>query len=49
LVKDESVEAMEERGSDMILVTLLEGTLKYDDERLPRVDMDERSGPERRM
>ena len=39
-MKDESVEAIEERGSDIMLGTLLDGTLKYDDARLARVDVD---------
>jgi hypothetical protein len=34
------VDAIEERGSDIMLGTLLEGTLRYDDARLPRVDVD---------
>jgi hypothetical protein len=40
---------MDERGSDSMLGTLLEGTLKYEDARLPTVDMDDRSAAERRM
>jgi hypothetical protein len=48
-VKDESVDAMDERGSESMLGTLLEGTLRYDDARLPTVDMDERSAAERRI
>lgn len=40
---------MEERGSDMMLGTLLDGTLRYEDARLPTVDMDERSAAAMRM
>lgn len=40
---------MEERGSESMLGTLLEGTLKYEDARLPTVDMDDLSAAERRM
>lgn len=47
-VKDESVDATDERGSDSMLGTLLEGTLKYEEARLPTVDMDDLSAPERR-
>lgn len=39
---------MEDLGSENVLA-LLEGTLKYEDARLPRVDMDDRSGPGMRM
>jgi hypothetical protein len=39
---------MDDLGSDMMLVTLLDGTLRYEDDRLPRVDIDERSTPDRR-
>jgi hypothetical protein len=49
LVKDESVDAIDDLGSERMLVTLLDGTLKYEEERLPRVDIDERSGPDTRM
>lgn len=38
-----SVEAIDERGSENVLVTRLEGTLRYE-ERLPRVEMEFRSG-----
>jgi hypothetical protein len=48
-VNDESVEAMDDRGSDSILFTLLEGTLRYDEFRLPSVDMDDLSGRDMRM
>jgi hypothetical protein len=48
-VNEESVDAIEERGSDIMLGTLLDGTLKYDEARLPRVDMDDLSAPERRI
>jgi hypothetical protein len=48
-VKDESVEAMDERGSESMLGTLLEGTLRYDDARLPTVDMDDLSAAGRRI
>jgi hypothetical protein len=48
-VNDESVEAIEERGSDIMLGTLLDGTLRYEDARLPTVDIDDLSAPERRM
>jgi hypothetical protein len=48
-VKEESVDAMDERGSESMLGTLLDGTLKYDDARLPTVDMDDRSAPDRRI
>lgn len=48
-MNDESVEAMDERGSDIMLGTLLDGTLKYEDARLPTVDMDDLSAPESRM
>lgn len=47
-VKDESVDAMDERGSDNMLGTLLDGTLKYEEARLPTVDMDDLSAPESR-
>jgi hypothetical protein len=43
------VDATDDRGSDIMLGTLLEGTLKYEEARLPRVDMDDRSGPGRRI
>lgn len=36
---------MEDRGSDIMLVTLLEGTLR-NELRLPRLAMDDRSGPD---
>jgi len=49
LVKDESVDATDDRGSEKVLVTLLEGTLRYEEHRLPNVDMEERSGTELRM
>lgn len=39
------MEAMEDLGSDIMLVTLLEGTLRKE-LRLPRLAMDERSGPD---
>jgi len=39
---------MEDLGSDIMLVTLLDGTLKKE-LRLLRVDMDERSGAEMRI
>jgi hypothetical protein len=39
-VNDESVDAIDERGSDIMLGTLLEGTLRYDDARLLMVDVD---------
>jgi hypothetical protein len=48
-VNDESVDAIEDRGSESTLGTLLEGTLRYDEARLPRVDMDDRSAPEGRI
>ena len=48
-MKEESVDAMDERGSDIILGTLLEGMLKYEDARLPTVDIDDLSAAERRM
>ena len=43
------MEAMDERGSDIMLGTLLDGTLRYEDARLPTVDMDDLSAPERRI
>jgi hypothetical protein len=43
------VEATEDRGSDSMLGTLLEGTLRYEEARLPRVDIDDLSAPEGRM
>ena len=49
MVKDESVDAMDDLGSERMLVTLLEGTLRYEDALLPTVDMEDRSGPLRRM
>ena len=44
-MKDESVDAIEDLGSDIMLVTLLEGTLRKE-LRLPRLAMDDRSGPD---
>lgn len=43
------MDAMDERGSESMLVTLLEGTLRYDEFRLPNVDMDDLSGRLMRM
>lgn len=43
------MDAIDERGSDIMLGTLLEGTLRYDEARLPRVDMDDLSAPDRRI
>ena len=41
---------MDRRGSESMLGTLLEGTLRYEDARLPTVDMDDLSErPARRV
>ena len=39
------MDAIEDLGSDIMLVTLLDGTLRKE-VRLPRLAMDDRSGPD---